>query len=230
MQSLIKRGHPRSWDLIHEFPDILKFRKIIKDLRIDGTRSTLNRIFESKHVRDLKLIAGSGAWIVIIAVILLFLYEITTVIREFSFTKVVEAIGKFGASAGAILAVGGAIGSWVYRTASTRLGVVDLFASEITTLCRVGTIVDMVPRSIDTLQSQTEHVHTETAISRDLTIQTYAPRFTSQENYFPVFESNSKDLQVLEASVVVNVTAFYTYMRSYGTIYGNSVIRRLHLI
>ena len=38
-------------------------------------------------------------------------------------------------------------------------------------------------------------------------------RFTSQESYFPVFDSSVKDLQALEADVVDNVTAFYTYMK-----------------
>src|SRR5262249_22443105 len=35
-----------------------------------------------------------------------------------------------------------------------------------------------------------------------------------QENYFPVFEGNNKDLQILEADVVINVTEFYTYMKA----------------
>jgi hypothetical protein len=38
--------------------------------------------------------------------------------------------------------------------------------------------------------------------------------FTSQESYFPVFENNARDLQTLEAKVVVNITAFYTYMKA----------------
>jgi hypothetical protein len=38
-------------------------------------------------------------------------------------------------------------------------------------------------------------------------------RFTSQESYFPVFDSSVKDLQLLEAELVDSVTAFYTYMK-----------------
>ena len=38
--------------------------------------------------------------------------------------------------------------------------------------------------------------------------------FTSEENYFPVFENNTRDLQSLEAHVVINITAFYTYMKA----------------
>jgi hypothetical protein len=37
--------------------------------------------------------------------------------------------------------------------------------------------------------------------------------FTSQESYFPVFDTSVKELQKLEADVVQNVTAFYTYMK-----------------
>jgi hypothetical protein len=73
----------------------------------------------------------------------------------------------------------------------------------------VGTIVDMVPRSIaafgyigDAKESLKQHV------------VDYTPhRFTSEENYFPVFASNARDLEVLEAEVVTHVTAFYTYMK-----------------
>ena len=39
------------------------------------------------------------------------------------------------------------------------------------------------------------------------------PRFTSEENYFPVFTTKSRDLEVLEADVVSHVAAFYTYMK-----------------
>jgi hypothetical protein len=70
-------------------------------------------------------------------------------------------------------------------------------------------------RSIGAFQSDTATVGSEAdVLSNTLKSETYTPqRFTSQENYFPVFESNSRDLQVLEASVVTNVTAFYTYMK-----------------
>jgi hypothetical protein len=39
--------------------------------------------------------------------------------------------------------------------------------------------------------------------------------FASQENYFPVFETNTRDLQTLEARVVINITEFYTYMKAF---------------
>ena len=39
-------------------------------------------------------------------------------------------------------------------------------------------------------------------------------KFVSQEEYFPVFDNNCRDLQLLEASVVNNITEFYTYMKA----------------
>jgi hypothetical protein len=38
--------------------------------------------------------------------------------------------------------------------------------------------------------------------------------FNSQEDYFPILAGNSRDLQTLEANVVVNITAFYTFMKA----------------
>jgi len=88
--------------------------------------------------------------------------------------------------------------------------VVDLFACEIATLCRVSAVVEMVQRYVDLFQRGPQggmpHV-----IDGELPADT--SRFTSQESYFPVFEASVKDLQVLEANVVKHVTAFYTYMK-----------------
>ena len=40
------------------------------------------------------------------------------------------------------------------------------------------------------------------------------PKFDSQEQYAPVFSSNSKDLEALEARVVEPATEFYTYLKA----------------
>jgi hypothetical protein len=37
----------------------------------------------------------------------------------------------------------------------------------------------------------------------------------AKEDYFPIFNNNAKDLQILEAGVVTNITAFYTYMKAF---------------
>jgi hypothetical protein len=105
------------------------------------------------------------------------------------------------------MGVAGAVLAWVYRTAAVRLGVVDLFACEITTLCKVGTVVDLARRSADAFEYAEN-------IRRGNAVPDFRPHpFTSKEEYFPVFSSNSRDLEVLEADVITDVTAFYTYMK-----------------
>jgi hypothetical protein len=95
---------------------------------------------------------------------------------------------------GPTLAIFGAILSWAYQKGSNRLGVVDLFACEIDTLCRVVTVIEMV---------------------KNLTDSPAVPQhFTSEENYFPILDGNTSDLQSLEANVVINITAFYTFMKT----------------
>ena len=38
--------------------------------------------------------------------------------------------------------------------------------------------------------------------------------FVSEEDYFPIFDKNSKDLQVLESLIVTHITEFYNYMKA----------------
>lgn len=68
--------------------------------------------------------------------------------------------------------------------------------------------MDSVPRSIQTFQHGLP--------GRNGAGSSVSPtrHFTSEENYFPVFENNTRDLQALEARVVVNITAFYSYMKA----------------
>jgi hypothetical protein len=98
----------------------------------------------------------------------------------------------------------GVIVGWAYQTASTRLGIVDLFACEISTLCRVGTIFDVGKRYVGSYNAGPAAARASSA----------SDKFVSQEEYFPVFQSNSRDLQQLEASVVNKITEFYTYMKA----------------
>jgi hypothetical protein len=97
-----------------------------------------------------------------------------------------------------------AIIAWAYLSAAKRLGVVDLFACEISTLCRVGTIFDMGKGYVDMYR------HGPVADQRS----TNSSAFVSKEDYFPIFDKNSDDLQALEALVVSNITEFYTYMKA----------------
>jgi hypothetical protein len=107
---------------------------------------------------------------------------------------------------GSILLIFGAVISWAYQTASARLGVVDLFACEISTVCRVGTAFDIGKRYVDRYNSPVPQ--NDSANNKE------PASYVSHEDYFPIFNNNSRDLQALEASVVRHITEFYTYMKA----------------
>jgi len=195
---------------------------IVRQLRVGKESSTFERLGCSRHVADLRLIFSVAVILMVVGVIaaLAFCceYEVVSNWKELHESHNIwpwvrhglAAIASSGPFIGAICAVGGGVLVWTYQTGSARLGVVDLFACEIATLCRVGAVVEMVQRYVDLFQRGPQagmsHV-----VDGELPADT--SRFTSQESYFPVFEASVKDLQVLEANVVKHVTAFYTYMK-----------------
>ena len=174
--------------------------------------STLFRFFRSSHVTDLRIIA-TGAFAVgaVCLAVLGLLLSVSPFVNKDSL--LVSLIHSY---AGPTVALCCVVVGWAYRSASARLGVVDLFACEIATLCRVGTIFDIALRYVNRIDEpgQGATVHRPMAPGNG--------SFVSQEHYFPVFDSNSRDLQLLEAEVVGSVVEFYTYMKA-----TRDVLRRL---
>jgi hypothetical protein len=197
--------------------------KILRQLRQGQESSTFERLSASRHIADLRLIFSVTVIFMIAASVLalMFCFELRVMSNwtdiqsshsgwiwaRLAFSSIADA----GVFIGAIGAVGCGVLAWTYQTGSARLGVVDLFACEIATLCRVAAVSDMVQRYIDLFRTGPE-----TALPHriDGDMPTNGGRFTSQESYFPVFDASVKDLQQLEADVVDNVTAFYTYMKT----------------
>ena len=181
-------------------------------LRTGDPAATIDRLFVSQHVADLRLIIAFAlvAVIVVFGVgVLLSIINTSIANRDWGALHVdFSALGSFLTFFTPVLGVFGAVLAWAYQAGSARLGIVDLFACEIDTLCRVATVVDSVRRQTETFQHGSAR--------RDAAGNSGLParHFTSQENYFPVFESNTRDLQTLEARVVINITAFYTYMKA----------------
>src|SRR5271165_1321479 len=116
---------------------------------------TVDRLFVSKHVNDLRLIVATVFVVLLLVLILAFLAGAWT----FNVTRPPPGVTsdpkqllEASTSAAKIFlklfaptfAVFGAVLTWAYQVGSARLGVVDLFACEMDTLCRVITIVDMV--------------------------------------------------------------------------------------
>jgi hypothetical protein len=191
-------------------------------LRTGDPAATVDRLFSSNHVKDLRLIINVTLWAVVLAVpiglLLSFEYEVVTQWKQIAdrrsdwiFVHIAfAAAGNLFAWLGPGLAVVGAVLAWAYQVGSARLGVVDLFACEVSTLCRIATV-------LDTARHFTDHFKLGPTAQPQGSDAQCAPvaHFTSQEDYFPVFENNTGDLQALEARVVVNITAFYTYVKAW---------------
>jgi hypothetical protein len=92
--------------------------------------------------------------------------------------------------------------NWVYQAANRRLGVVDLFASEISAICKVSVVTDFAKKSI---MMRDAACAADTQTSRS---------FDTKESYTPVYDKGSADLQALDSNVVSAVTQFYTYRRT----------------
>ena len=113
---------------------------------------TFDRLLHSVHVEDLRWIAtlttcGAGFAIVVIIVISCYVYPSA---QQSGGSKVYELLVPFQISA--VLAGLGGIIAWCYQTGSARLGIVDLVACEITTLCRICTINRTVDSCIEAFE------------------------------------------------------------------------------
>lgn len=211
---------------------------IARRLRTGNSSDTVDRLFSSAHVNDLRLIAAVAlivvVWLAVIALVtatLGLIVDLTSVpgtpdsaastlqaaarVKSGSTGHILHAIhvarGDFLLIMAPTAVAFAGILTWAYQVGSARLGVVDLFACEIDTLCRVTAVTDTVRSQAEKLQhgpaaTSAPDSDPDKVGSRD--------SFSSQENYFPILDSNARDLQNLEAEVVVNITAFYTYMKA----------------
>jgi hypothetical protein len=210
-------------------PSDFLFRLVAKRAKTGDPSATLDRFFCSQHVKDLRVIIRVALFAVI------FVFAVGLLLSaEHEWQQLVSpdppakppadlsgwpyvavyfihlpaaVLQRFLAFFGPVLVVFGGLVAWAYQAGGARLGVVDLFACEISTLCRVSTVLDTVSNLINKLDHPPvlRRVEAPAAPSN---------QFNSQEDYFPVFENNTKDLQSLEAKVVINITAFYTYMKA----------------
>jgi hypothetical protein len=197
------------------------------ELSAADAASTLFRFFRSKHVADLRFIFVAAIAVFFIHVFVIQVVHLVLSPKSDSSqgtsSKSDSSQGTSSKSdssqvtssksesplityLGPAITLYGAVLAWAYLTAGKRLGVVDLFACEIATLCRVGTVCDIGDHYVKMYGKIKE----EPAMVQS----TPSTNFVSQENYFPIFDNNSRDLQTLEALVVSNITEFYTYMKS----------------
>jgi len=189
-------------------------------LRTRNPRDTVDRLFDSRHVNDLRLIAATVfvisavVFVVAMTVAVAACIDVWTSQAHASRAQFIIFLASNGGRPlvtvfGPTLLLLGACFTWAYQVGSARLGVVDLFACEIDTLCRVVTVTGLVDRLVAGFKADVPQPTPPQGDDKN-----ERTPFSSQENYFPILDSNARDLQSLEADVVTNITAFYTYMKT----------------
>ncbi len=163
-------------------------RAFAKTLRETGPALTFARLCTSQHLEDLQ-------WL---AFVMLLAMVVALCIWIFNL-----AGGVSGTLAAAFFAAEIAVLNWCYQSGSRRIGAVDLFACEISAICRVALVVDYARNCVD--QARAPLVPEAIVAPR---------RFSSAENYTQVYDRALGDLVPLDVNVVTHVTAFYTYRKT----------------
>jgi hypothetical protein len=162
------------------------------------------------HVQDVRWIVNVTASAAALA-ILIYAVIAWTIAPTHVGSKLFDALLPFTISA--VLAGLGGIIAWCYQTGSNRLGIVDLFACEITTLCRVCTVIELAGTCIAAFELDASE-HTPSDQDKIIKVRERFSHFESSEAYTPIFDANAKELQSLSVKVVINITAFYTYWKA----------------
>jgi hypothetical protein len=194
-------------------------RSIIAVLWKSSSWVTLTRVITSRHTADLAFLIASSISIVLVSSATALLYNLA---REYvlknegqtlSFLNALfSAIDDSGIFIGAVGGIGCGVIAWAYQAGNLRLGVVDLFAGEIVTLCRVCAITDVVVR------------YTNLYDRPEIKFTNVPP----EENYMIVYDINAEELKALDRDTVTDVAAFYTYMKASRDVMRNLIDIQSH--
>lgn len=181
-----------------------------RTLQERGTALTFARLCTSRHLQDLQ-------WIAFLTLVLVF---VALGIAIFTFDT--TSISVNSTIAGALAAAAAAVLNWIYQSGSRRIGAVDLFACEITVICRVCLVVNLAQLWVTRAKKQHEYVTRAAPTISDDSSDVGATdaghrgsgKFTSEEHYTPVYDGQISDLEPLDVNVVTHVTEFYTYRKT----------------
>jgi hypothetical protein len=170
---------------------------------------TIDRLLHSEHAEDLRWIVdistvGAALLALLGIAVLLWLSHGTT-------DKLPASLLPFQLSA--VFAGLCATVAWCYQTGSSRLGIVDLIACEISTLCRICAINGLADNCIRAFKLDSAD-GAQFAPDEIKQLREQFSHFDSAEAYTPVFDSNAKELRDLRVKVVTNITGFYTYWKA----------------
>jgi hypothetical protein len=214
-----------------------------RTLQETGPPSTFVRLLTSNHLNDLQWIGHCAVALSALWIWAVFNVKGDAVDLDDSLSAFMRVIVDQNTTLGGVTAALGVVLAWVYQTGSKRLGVVDLFACEISAICRVSLVIDHATRSVDQAALENPIVVAETPAPVEETVATGAARpehgptvadapgwpssanpaaviptspmkFTSEEHYTPVYDGTLSDLQPLSVTTVTFVTEFYTYRKA----------------
>lgn len=186
------------------------FNWICGDKKKLGYHLTFKRLCESNHMEDLQWIASFA---------LVALFGLLWHILQYAFSRheasyIISVAYSVAAAddnssqdaekvkfATAMLSASAAIMAWAYLAGSKRIGAIDLFASEISLICRACIVTDFAEKSI----SMATH-------GRKSTVS------TESDQYTPFYDLQISELKPLDVDVVTAINEFYFFrkvMRSY---------------
>jgi len=182
------------------------FRRTLQE---KGPALTFARLCTSRHLQDLQ-------WIAFFMIFLMFL---ALGIAIYSFNVKTFSINSTVASA--LAAAAAAVLNWTYQSGSRRIGAVDLFACEISVICRVFIVVDYAVSSVEQAKRESEIAKRAVRVGSQLSPDDQqdlesggSRKFTSEEHYTPVYDGQLSELEPLDVNVVTYVTEFYTYRKT----------------
>jgi hypothetical protein len=180
-------------------------------LQRKGPALTFARLCTSRHLRDLQ-------WIAFFMIMVMLIWPIHF---GLNLKPLDEDDGKVLA---ALMAAAAGVLIWAYQSGIRRIGAVDLFACEISVICRVMAIVDYAAACVKQARRESSAATHSLGEAQDLIsrnsqahsegdINTF-DHFTSEKHYITVYDTRISDLEPLDVRIVTHVTEFYTYRKT----------------
>jgi hypothetical protein len=194
------------------------FRRTLQE---NGSSITIARLCTSQHLGDLQ-------WLATFLFSVAFFVVISAVGGPFinpAKDHVLSEILNFGVPHGALATVllGATFGilSWLYRSGNRRIGAIDLFACEISVICRVCLVSNLAVLSVERAKNRlaadgiaATHAPPDIGRENDRLASATPAKFTSEEHYTPIYDTQLAELIPLSVNVVTPVTQFYTYRKT----------------
>lgn len=177
------------------------FRRTLEE---KGPSLTFARLCTSRHLQDLQ-------WLVSIVLIWIVLLAVLVVTKLIFDLKILPSVDSKYVTA--VIGAGAAILAWTYQSGSRRIGAVDLFACEISVICRVFIVIDYAKLCVERANKELEIIDRLPQVAKEHG-ELKPQKFTAEEQYTPAYDNHLSELEPLDVDVVTHVTQFYTYRKT----------------